>query len=233
MTREERLARDGCVNPVLFYHPRNQWGVFSNFSEHPVDMIHPWSQKPTRYATSEHRYQAMKATCREDHDHVASADGPMQSKERGGRNGIRLREDWGADKDGACYAVMVEVVEAKVAQHDEMRAMLLRTGARHIYEDSATDDIWGWRCREDYRGRNLLGEALMEVRATIPPPPHEQQPCAGCGQPCWAANGVAFWVRTALGNTVLRSHTGECEALAVVRHPEQPVKRIPRPPDRK
>lgn len=226
MTREERLARDRAVNPVLFYRPRDEWGVFSNFSPHPVTMIHPWSEMPTTYPTSEHRYQAMKAISREHHDYVGRSGDAAESKVRGRE--ITLREDW----DDACFDVMVEVVAAKAHQHEEMSAALLRTGVRHIYEDSPRDAIWGWRSGEDHDGKNLLGEALMFVRATIPPPPWEQTPCAGCGESCWAANGTAFEVKTALGNCVLRTHRGECEDLAIRGHREQPVRRITPPQSR-
>jgi hypothetical protein len=56
-------------------------------------------------------------------------------------------------------------------------------------------------------------------------------PCAGeCGGPeVTAADGVAFWVSTGLGITVLRTHRGPCEAQALLVHREQPVVRIPRP----
>lgn len=56
--------------------------------------------------------------------------------------------------------------------------------------------------------------------------------CVGCGQECDASNGTAFWVDTALGIAVLRSHRGPCEALAVARYQEQPVKRITLGPTR-
>lgn len=53
--------------------------------------------------------------------------------------------------------------------------------------------------------------------------------CAACGEMANAATGVAFWVSTALGNCVLRTHRGPCEALAVTQHLEQPAKRIREP----
>lgn len=162
MTREERLALDGCDDPVLFYRPSDVWGCFSNFSKHDVVLPHPFTGGPVAYATSEHRYQAMKATTAEDHDFVATAPSAYASKQHGRE--IALREGW---DDGTSYEVMVEAVAAKAEQHIIVRQTLRETGDRMIYEDSPVDDIWGWRYRSNYAGKNLLGKALMEVRETL------------------------------------------------------------------
>ena len=165
MTREERLARDGVTDPVLFYG-----GPFSNFSPLPV-----WMPIPPEFAggrederhefeTSEHYYQAMKCVTANEFWAVARVDGPGACKRLG--QTVQLRPDWGDTRDGVCYAVMLAVLFAKTEQHADVRVALEQTGDRHIYEDSPTDNIWGWRRGDDYGGRNLLGEALMEVRVT-------------------------------------------------------------------
>ena len=168
MERTERLAIDGYgpdVEPVLFYDARDEWGVFSNFSRHPVVMPHPFTGKTVGYLTAEHRFQAMKATNREAHDYVAAAAGPGDSKHKGRE--ILLRDGWGGNYGDLCWYVMFEVVLAKAFQHDEMMDALMLTGTRPIYEDSPVDDIWGWRFRNDYRGKNLLGRVLMQVRDVV------------------------------------------------------------------
>lgn len=162
MNREERLALDGCDNPVLFYRPSDAWGCFSNFSRHVVVLPHPFLNYAVTYATSEHRYQAMKATTVEDHDFVAAAYSAAEAKDRGRR--IALRASWDF---GTSYEVMVEAVAAKTAQHAAVGRALRETGDRMIYEDSPVDDIWGWRFHESYTGENLLGKALMEVRSSL------------------------------------------------------------------
>jgi ribA/ribD-fused uncharacterized protein len=168
MNLEQRLEHDGAVDPILFYSEKNAWGVFSNFSHHPVVLPHPWTAEPTRYHTSEHRYQAMKAMNPSDHDWVAGIGEPDisagVSKTRGGPRGIKLRPDWGDKYQSVCYYVMLEVVTAKALQNGEMQDALADSEGRTLYEDSPTDDIWGIRNHYDYRGRNLLGQALMEVR---------------------------------------------------------------------
>lgn len=168
MTREERLARDGFagMEPVLFYgHRGTEWPYFSNFSRHSVWMIDPWTGKPTKYMTTEHRYQAMKSVDKEGHDYVWAAAGPGMSKKRGRE--VTLRDDWGETYGTFAYYVMLEAVMAKAAQHPCAKRDLLSTGLRPIYEDSPTDDIWGWRFENNHSGANLLGTAWMQVRELL------------------------------------------------------------------
>lgn len=47
---------------------------------------------------------------------------------------------------------------ARVPHPDELR---------RIYEDSPTDDIWGWRFQQSYTGKNLLGRCWMDVREVL------------------------------------------------------------------
>lgn len=164
MNREERLKADGFegVEPVLFYRSKT---LGSNFSPHPVKMICPWSGDLVYYSTCEHRYQAMKATNQADHDYVVAAVTAFASKERGRE--ITLRDDWGEKRSATCWLVMLEIVMAKTAQHPAVKNWLKSTGDRPIYEDSPKDDIWGWQCDGDYRGRNLLGQCWMETRKCL------------------------------------------------------------------
>lgn len=64
----------------------------------------------------------------------------------------------------------------KFSQNDDLRQLLLETGARRIAEASPTDRIWGIglgasdpaaRDERQWRGANLLGNALERVRATL------------------------------------------------------------------
>lgn len=165
MNREERLALDGVVNPILFYRPQDAWGVFSNFSRHGIWLMNPWTGRLTFYPTSEHRFQCLKATNENDHDYVLAAKTPTDAKHRGGPRGITLIEGWDASYRGIAYYAMLEALVAKTLQHAEASDAVRNSGDRHIYEDSPVDDIWGWRYREDYRGKNLLGRCWMDVRA--------------------------------------------------------------------
>lgn len=171
VTREQRLRRDGDQDPVLFYSSRAKWGEFSNFSDHAIVMLSPWTLRPTTYRRGEHRFQALKATRQEDHDRIVQAGGPGEAKDIG--RSIRLRDDWGNSYGDACWWAMVDLVMAKATQHDCVREALRRTIGHVIYEDSPRDGIWGWyngdprTTQGSYDGKNLLGLAWMHARCSF------------------------------------------------------------------
>lgn len=167
MTKEERLAADGYagIEPVLFYGPRNVNGMGSNFSLHSVRLPHPFTGVAALYATGEHRYQAMKATTFEEHEYVRLSSSSFEAKERG--RIVELRDGWGDKYGDLCYYVMFETILDKIHRHSDVRRWLSSTERCPIYEDSPTDDIWGWRHSSDYRGRNLLGRCWMESRLLL------------------------------------------------------------------
>lgn len=171
MNLEERIVADGYegLEPILFYRPRDPFGWGSNFSKHKVVLPYPFqgAKQFVSYPTGEHRFQAMKASTSESHEYVRAASSPFDAKKRGGPHGIVLRPGWGNNYGDLCWYVMAEVVLHKALQHSVIKAALLITGDRPIYEDSPTDDIWGVRFESDYRGKNLLGRAWMEARAVI------------------------------------------------------------------
>jgi ribA/ribD-fused uncharacterized protein len=166
MNKEERMRQDGITEePLCFYYPTDEHGYMSNFSPHTVMAHHPFTGELVCYQTSEHRFQAMKAMTKNDHDYVLQSADPGTSKTRGRE--IELRPGWGDKYGDLCWYVMFETVLAKFSQHKKIRNRLLETGGRAIWEDSPRDDIWGIRHARDYRGKNLLGYVLMDVRAIL------------------------------------------------------------------
>jgi ribA/ribD-fused uncharacterized protein len=76
----------------------------------------------------------------------------------------------------ASYKIMVDVVYAKFSQNSNLKDVLLSTGDKTIVEASPYDTIWGigmhWEDdrvldEKNWRGQNLLGKALMEVREKL------------------------------------------------------------------
>ncbi|WP_350241957.1 NADAR family protein [Deinococcus sonorensis] len=70
--------------------------------------------------------------------------------------------------------VAVDACRLKFSQHKKCRAALLATGERLLVEASPSDRVWGIGIAEQdalaYRhqwDQNLLGQALMQVRATL------------------------------------------------------------------
>lgn len=166
MNRQERIERDGLTeDPIEFYGREGDLFYFSNFSHHTIVLPCPFSGGLIDYPTGEHRFQAMKASTKEEHDWVVASATPSEAKKRGRK--VQLREGWGNKRFDLCYYVMLEIVLTKANSHDEVLIGLLQTNGRPIWEDSPTDDIWGIRYRNDYRGKNLLGEAWMQAREII------------------------------------------------------------------
>lgn len=170
MNERERIQRDGLTEPpIKFYGKRCKHNYFSNYAPLDLWLPHPFAgpgEPAIHYETGEHRFQAMKARNESDHDYVNQGLGPGESKDRG--RSIELRDGWDSPHNQPlAYYAMVEVVWAKAMQHPHVLKALLETGERAIWEDSPIDDVWGIRYRGDYRGRNLLGKAWMEVRNKI------------------------------------------------------------------
>ena len=78
--------------------------------------------------------------------------------------------------DAACREVVYRGNVAKFTQNADLRDLLLATGDDTIVEASPLDRVWGIGLAEDdprasdpsqWRGKNWLGEALMQVRATL------------------------------------------------------------------
>ncbi|TGE15059.1 NADAR family protein [Hymenobacter elongatus] len=127
------------------------------------------------YATAEHYMMAEKARLFGDEATraaIIAAPHPDVAK-RLGRQIQRFDETtWLA----ARFAIVVRGNVAKFSQHPALREFLLTTGSRVLVEASPVDAIWGIGLAQDHsdaanpdtwRGLNLLGFALMEVRAQL------------------------------------------------------------------
>ena len=131
-----------------------EYECFSNFSAHPVG----------QYATSEHAFQAKKATNKRDHDYVASALTPASAKWRGRQ--IQLRDDWDEVKDPE----MLRMVLDKFLQHRNIGDILISTDKAILIEGNYHgDDYWGMIRDKNgnWTGQNVLGKTLMLVRKIL------------------------------------------------------------------
>jgi ribA/ribD-fused uncharacterized protein len=134
------------------------------------------------YPTSEHYMMAAKARLFGDSDALArilATPDPVEAK----RIGRQVRNFNPDQWDRAAYDVVVEANLAKFGQNPDLREYLLSTGDRVLVEASPRDVKWGiGRGKNDpaklrpsqWRGENLLGFALMDVRERLrsasPPP---------------------------------------------------------------
>ena len=105
-------------------------------------------------------------------ERILAAGHPKQAKDLG-RGGAGFDERrWVEHR----YRIVVAGNLGKFAQNADERAFLLRTGERVLVEASPVDAVWGIGLAADdpraldpaaWLGQNLLGQALIEVRAAL------------------------------------------------------------------
>jgi hypothetical protein len=128
-----------------------------------------------RFATAEHYMMWRKASMFGDDEmagRVLAATHPKQAKDFG-----RLVRGFDSDAwDAARYEIVVTGNIAKFGQHQDLRRFLVGTGTRVLVEASPVDAVWGIGLGADdpfvdqprrWRGLNLLGFALADVRAAL------------------------------------------------------------------
>jgi N-glycosidase YbiA len=140
---------------INFYNTTDEYGCFSNFSPHPVEL------DGKRWPTAEHCFQAQKFDHPAHQEEIRAAKSPMIAARMGRDRTRPLRPDWESVKD----AIMHKVVLAKFSQHEDIRAILLATGSVKIVEHTANDSYWG--DGGDGTGKNVLGKVLMDVRTEL------------------------------------------------------------------
>ena len=151
---------------VLFWQPP---GIYGQWTPSPFTI------DGDTYSCAEQFMMAEKARLFGD-EHtrakILATDSPRDHKALGRQVRNFVSETW----DRECLAIVVRGNHAKFSQNPAMLAALLATGDKLLVEASPLDKIWGVGLRADdpkihdpsqWRGKNLLGEALMQVRADL------------------------------------------------------------------
>jgi len=185
----ERWASSRRMSVVDFYgHGSNMgdWACFSNFYDQtscPFDFVLPRefgvglsdAQRTTRCTCSEKAIMLCKAAIMGDSRSYAAirgASSPPQAKALG--RGVQGFNDdlWHA----VVCSVAFEVVFQKFSKTPTLQPLLLATGEKLMCEATSNDRYWGiginrgdQRCQNpsQWRGANILGWALMEVRSAL------------------------------------------------------------------
>lgn len=144
----------------------------------------PFRVEGVTYPTAEHYMMAEKARLFGDEDaveRILASVHPNEVKAIGRAVRNFVGEIW----DDRRFGIVVRGNLAKFGQHEDLKSFLLGTRERVLVEASPVDRIWGIGLAasdpkagdpEAWRGLNLLGFALMDVRerigggATLPPP---------------------------------------------------------------
>lgn len=139
------------MKDILEFRGPTRW--LSNF--HVEDF--EWQGKV--YASSEHAYQAAKATTEEEHEHVRLSRTPGVAKRRGQK--VQMRPDW----NDVRVDVMYSVLKAKFAPEKLLALRLVETGDAHLEEGNNWGDVFWGVC--DGAGENNLGKVLMRIRQEL------------------------------------------------------------------
>ncbi len=135
----------------------------------------PFTVERAAYATAEHFMMAEKARLFDDAEaeaRVLAADTPKEAKALG----RSVRGFDGAVWERERFDVVVRGNLGKFGQNPHLGQFLERTGDAVLVEASPVGRVWGIGLAEDdprasrpedWRGLNLLGFALMEVRARL------------------------------------------------------------------
>ena len=127
------------------------------------------------YLTAEHYMMAEKARLFGDDEirqKILAAADPGKAKALG----RKVRSFDAATWDARCFEIVVRGNAAKFGQDPALGGWLRKTGAAVLVEASPVDRIWGIGLAVDdpraqdpaqWQGRNLLGFALMRVRAAL------------------------------------------------------------------
>lgn len=166
-----RFNAGEALDFVFFWgHRRSKTGVTTScFSQ--------WYEAPfvvdgERYATAEHFMMAHKAALFGDESNrvqVLAAHDPGAAKALGRKVQGFDEAIWLEHR----FDIVVRGNRAKFAQHSELARFLAHTGSAVLVEASPVDTVWGIGLARDaehvgnpnhWRGLNLLGFALMQVR---------------------------------------------------------------------
>ncbi|GAA6138020.1 NADAR family protein [Arenicella sp. 4NH20-0111] len=135
----------------------------------------PFNEGENQFATAEHCMMYGKAKLFGDTDAMEKA---LQAKNPGAVKAVGRSVKgfdqvvWNENK----FDLVVKANLAKFSSNDELKAFLISTGKRVLVEASPVDKIWGIGLAEDndaaqnpnlWKGENLLGFALMEVREQL------------------------------------------------------------------
>ena len=162
MTSEKQIRIYKRSELVVFRMTTGEFGGLSNMAPN-----FPLEINGIQILTTEALYQA----CRFPNDPDVQAlildqSSPMTAKMKSKRHRKSTRKDW----DEVRVKVMRWCLRVKLAQNWSLfSALLLKTDARSIVEESQKDEFWGTKPRDDGTlvGMNVLGRLLMELRERL------------------------------------------------------------------
>jgi len=140
--------------PINFIETR--FNDLSAFSAHEVEV------DGVVYKTVEHAYHALRIKPGPEREAIKSQRSPMDAW----REGQKYKHDPALLVDGCDkYAIMEKICRAKLAQHRDVKAVLLATKERELLKVYDSDYDWG--TGTDFSGANKMGKLWMKLRAEL------------------------------------------------------------------
>jgi len=126
----------------------------NNWSGHAVKI---WSKT---FPTLEHGYHYRKysETAPQVAAEILAAPSAWATMQIDRKHHEKRRKDWEEVK----VEIMTELMRAKVAQNEDVRACLLATGGKQLVKNSPFDEFWGSGAKGT--GKNMVGEIFMQIR---------------------------------------------------------------------
>lgn len=164
---------NSCSEIIGFHLPEETHGFFSNWAR--SEFVYAGIS----YSCVEQYMMAQKVALggRSDlRDMIMHTYDPAKMKALGGKDSFTNFSDIKALWDKHCRQIVKRGVKAKFSQNPCMLEELLNTGSALLAECAAGDTIWGiginlrdsaWMDVANWKGRNYLGQILMEVREEL------------------------------------------------------------------
>ena len=166
----DKYYRDKEINIII----DKEYSIFSNFSSNEIDY------KGLKFPSNEHAFQWEKFNDDWYKEQIRNVDSPNDAKQLGKQEitkftksnirelikqskskNISIRDDWNEIKD----KIMYEINWIKFTENEELKTLLLNTKTKILREASPYDDYWG--IGSDGKGKNKLGEILMDIRSKL------------------------------------------------------------------
>lgn len=156
-------------NIICFHNPEEENGWFSNW------YMSDFEYEGKKFSSLEQYMMYKKAEVFGDEKtagKILNTDDPGKIKSLGREVENYNNTVW----NGLRQIIVYEGLYAKFSQNDELKEKLLATGDNILAEASGTDVIWGIGLSmtdgnrfhmDKWKGQNLMGFALMEVRNRI------------------------------------------------------------------
>lgn len=142
-------------NTIRFFSSEDEYGCFSNFSDHPILI------DGQLWKTSEHYYQSQKFNDKDLKLAILNTSTPKEAARLGRSHKDLFKKNW----ENIKYEVMKTTIREKVKQHDDIKQKLLSTGESLIIEVNNRESYWG--IGADGNGMNMLGKIFMEIRQEL------------------------------------------------------------------